>query len=328
MSRVRTNALVPGRQAGRFVRALITGAAGFVGRHLAAHSRALGDDVVPGSADVTDPESLNAELARHRPQIVYHLAGQSDVARSWTEPIRTLRANVEGTYNVLDASRRAGVDTVVAASSADVYGPIDESDLPIDEDAPLHPASPYAASKAAAEMMCVQATVGPGPPVIRVRAFNHLGPGQGSGFVASALAAQIADNERSGDSSIRVGNLEVRRDFTDVRDAARAYRLLALHGQAGEVYNICSGTDRPVRELADLLLARAERPMDLEPDTDRFRPLDIAVRRGNPTRLHSVTGWKPEIPLPVTLADLLDYWRARTGRADRDGRVGTSATVR
>ena len=296
------------------MRALVTGASGFVGRHLVAHLRDLGDDAAPSAADVTDPEALGRELARRRPEVVYHLAAQSDVGRGWTDPVGTIRVNAEGTFNVLDAARAAGVGLVVAAGSADVYGPADEAELPLAEDAPLRPASPYAASKAAAEMMCLQARFGAGPDVVRVRAFNHLGPGQGVGFVASALASQIVGNEQSGETRVLVGNLEARRDFTDVRDAARAYRLLAAGGRAGEAYNLCSGTDRSVRELAEAMIALTGRAMELEADPERFRPLDVAVRRGDPGKLKAATGWAPEIPLADTLADLLDHWRT-TGPA-------------
>lgn len=291
------------------MRALVTGASGFVGRHLVAHLRDLGDDAAPSAADVIDPEAVARELARRRPEVVYHLAAQSDVGRGWADPVGTIRVNAEGTFNVLDAARAAGVDLVVAAGSADVYGPAGEAELPLAEDAPLRPASPYAASKAAAEMMCLQARFGDGPDVVRVRAFNHLGPGQGIGFVASALASQIAGNEQSGETRVRVGNLEARRDFTDVRDAARAYRLLAVGGRAGEAYNLCSGTDRSVRELAEAMIALTGRAMELEVDPERFRPSDVAVRRGDPGKLKAATGWAPEIPLADTLADLLDHWR-------------------
>ena len=292
------------------MRALVTGASGFLGRHLAAHLRDLGDDVIPSGADVTDPEALARELDRHRPEVVYHLAAQSDVGRGWTDPVRTLRVNAEGTLNVLGASRRAGAALVVAASSAEVYGPADESELPLGEDAPLRPANPYAASKAAAEMMCLQARFGAGPDVVRVRAFNLIGPGQPAGFAASSLAAQIAANERSGGDRVLVGNLEARRDFTDVRDAARACRLLAGHGAVGEAYNLCSGADRSVRDLAEMLMGIAGRPMELVADPDRLRPSDVAVRRGDPGKLQAATGWRAEIPLAQTLADLLEHWRA------------------
>ena len=292
------------------MRALVTGASGFLGHHLAAHLRDLGDDVIPSGADVTDPEALARELDRHRPEVVYHLAAQSDVGRGWTDPVRTLRVNAEGTLNVLGASRRAGAALVVAASSAEVYGPADESELPLGEDAPLRPANPYAASKAAAEMMCLQARFGAGPDVVRVRAFNLIGPGQPAGFAASSLAAQIAANERSGGDRVLVGNLDARRDFTDVRDAARACRLLAGHGAVGEAYNLCSGADRSIRDLAEMLMAVAGRPMELVADPDRLRPSDVAVRRGDPGKLRAATGWRAEIPLAQTLADLLEHWRA------------------
>jgi GDP-4-dehydro-6-deoxy-D-mannose reductase len=174
--------------------------------------------------------------------------------------------------------------------------------------------SPYAASKAAADFLAVQAGCGYGQEVVRVRAFNHLGPGQGEGFVASSIASRIARNElddHGGDHSdeVPVGNLAARRDFTDVRDVVRAYRLLVDQGTPGEVYNVCSGKAVAVQRLADRLLALAERPMRLVIDQDRYRPVDVPAVVGDSSRLRAATGWEPEIPLDRTLADLLGYWR-------------------
>jgi GDP-4-dehydro-6-deoxy-D-mannose reductase len=228
--------------------------------------------------------------------------------------------NVEGTLNVLDGAREAGATRVLAVTSADVYGRVAETELPLDETAPLRPVSPYAASKAAAEMMCVQAGLGHGLEVIRARAFNHLGPGQSDRFMASALASRIVANERSGGDSVRVGNLETRRDFTDVRDVVRAYRLLMVSGVPGEVYHVCSGIDRPVQELAEGLTELAAAPMHLVSDPDLLRPIDLRALRGNPAKIRAATGWIPEIPLETTLRDLLDWWRS-VGSSD----VGTTA---
>ena len=246
--------------------------------------------------------------------MIYHLAAWADVAGSWDEPVTTIRVNVEGTLNVLDAAREAGVSRVLAVTSADVYGPVDEADLPLDENAPLRPVSPYAASKAAADMLCVQATLGHGLDVVRVRAFNHLGPGQSDKFVASALASRIVANERSGGEVVRVGNLDARRDFTDVRDVVKAYRLLMTSGVGGDVYHVCSGVDRPVRELAETLVALAESSMRLETDPDLLRPVDLKVLRGDPSKTRAATGWRPEIPIETTLSDLLDHWRSLPAR--------------
>jgi GDP-4-dehydro-6-deoxy-D-mannose reductase len=207
------------------------------------------------------------------------------------------------------------VGRVVAVASADVYGQVAEADLPITEDRPLRPVSPYGASKAAADLVALQAHLGHGLAVVRARPFNHLGPGQSNRFVASALASRIATNELTEEATVPVGNLSARRDFTDVRDVVAAYRLLARHGKPGEAYNICCGRDVAVHEIAERLVALAERPMRLETDPDLLRPVDTPVLRGDPTRLHDTTGWKPALSLDQTLADVLDDWRRRV-RAD------------
>jgi GDP-4-dehydro-6-deoxy-D-mannose reductase len=298
------------------MRALVIGASGFVGRHLVHHLRESGDDVIAidrsaGGPDICDPFGISAHISASNADVVYHLAGQSDVGRSWSDVIGTYRANVEGLVNVLTAARSAGVAKVVAVLSADVYGRVTEAELPLDESAPFRPISPYAASKAAADIVCVQAFLGYGLHVIRARPFTHIGPGQSAGFVASAIASRIAAAERDKVDAIPVGTLGTRRDFTDVRDVVRAYRLLARHGEAGEAYNICSGLDVTVQHLADTLVSLASRPIRLEPDPALSRPADVPVLRGDASRLHALTGWKAEIPLETTLADLLDDWRRR-----------------
>ncbi len=303
------------------MRALITGGLGFVGRHLAEHLRACGDDVVTldrhsvPAIDITDPQGVSDALAAARPDAVYHLAGWADVGGSWKDPRTVLRVNGEGTLNVLEACRSAGVDRVLAVASADVYGVVREDELPLDELAPLRPTSPYAASKLAADAVAQQAFLGHGLGVIRVRPFNHLGPGQSEQFVAPALAARIARAERDGADAITVGNLTARRDFTDVRDIVRAYRLLMTNGAPGEVYNVCSGRDLSIQFLADHLVSLATRNIELRPDPELMRPADLPVLRGDASKLAAATGWTPEIPIEQTLADLLDDLRARL-RAD------------
>ena len=291
------------------MRALVTGADGFVGVHLVAHLRAEGDEVIESATDITDREALHASFGAAEPEVVYHLAAQADVGGSWSSPIETLRVNVEGTVNVLDAARASGARRVLAVTSADIYGVVAESDLPLTEDAPIRPVSPYAASKAAADVMCVQAGLAHDLDVVRARSFNHLGPGQSDRFVASAIASRIVDNERAGRRELRVGNLEARRDFTDVRDVVRAYRALVGQGRPGEAYHVCSGVDRSVRELVDALVAMSDTVMEVVVDPELFRPADLAVLRGDNAKLHTETGWKPEIPLETTLRDLLDHWR-------------------
>lgn len=303
----------------RPVRALVTGAAGFVGRHLVAGLRAAGDEVHETDRhlglDILDPAGLDELFAATRPEVVYHLAGQADVGGSWTSPVETFRINAEGTMNVLLAAVGAEVHRVIAVASADVYGQVPEAELPIGEDRPLRPVSPYGASKASADVVALQAFLGHGLGVIRARPFNHLGPGQSDRFVASAVASRIARNEMEGESEVPVGNLSARRDFTDVRDVVRAYRLLAERGVPGEAYNVCSGQDVAIQEVADRLVALADGPMALVPDPELLRPVDTPVLRGDCTRLHEATGWSPEITLDQTLADVLDDWRKRVREA-------------
>ena len=301
------------------VRALVTGASGFVGRHLVAHLAAAGDEVTSSEAEITEPEALAADFGDCSFDAVYHLAAQADVHASFTTAPATLRVNVEGTFNVLDAARRAGAGRVVVVSSADVYGRLEPAVLPVDETASLRPVTPYGASKAAAEMVCVQAGAGRGLHVVRARAFNHIGPGQSDRFVAAALAARIADNERTGTDVVPVGNLRARRDFTDVRDVVRAYRLLAEHGASGEAYNVCSGMSLGVLDLAEALIARARHPMHLAAEDQLLRPVDVTEVRGDPSKLRAATGWRPEVRMEQTLDDILDYWRCQTagpGRQD------------
>jgi GDP-4-dehydro-6-deoxy-D-mannose reductase len=298
------------------MKVLVTGANGFVGRHLSAHLRASGDTVVgtdrtTGGPDLNDAHGLASLFAAEGPEVVIHLAAQADVGGSWTSPVDTMRTNVEGTMHVLAAARAAGCRRVVAVTSADIYGIVREDELPLDESAPLRPVSPYAASKAAADMVCIQAGLGYGQDVVRVRAFNHLGPGQSDKFVAPALASRVAAAESRGEGAIAVGSLEPRRDFTDVRDVVRAYRLLALHGQAGEAYNVCTGTDVSIGDILEQLLLMARVPLRAVVDPDLVRPVDLPVLRGDASKLRTTTGWEPEIPLERTLADVLDDWRAR-----------------
>ncbi len=298
------------------MRALITGGAGFVGRFLRAHLDECGDTVfttdrTAGGPDITDRAATRELLENAEADIVYHLAGQAHVPTSWSDPIGTLRANAEGTLNVLDAAAAAGVSRCIAVTSAEVYGIVSGDDLPIDEDTPLRPSNPYAASKVAADALAMQAHLGRGQDVIRMRAFNHIGPGQRDSFVVAGLAARIAAAERTGARTIAVGNLTPRRDFTDVRDVVRAYRAVAVSGTPGEVYNVCSGIDRSVEEIADGLLAHADGDFELTIDPELARPTDVAVMVGDNSKLVAQTGWTPRIGLDDSLRDILADARDR-----------------
>jgi GDP-4-dehydro-6-deoxy-D-mannose reductase len=299
------------------VRALVTGGLGFVGRHLTRHLQDNGDEVTvldrhgPTATDITDRPAVARAIEAAAPDAVYHLAGWADVGASWRDPVGAFRANAEGSLHVLRACVDAKVERVLAVASADVYGIVGEADLPLTEASPVRPTSPYAASKVAADALAQQAFLGHGLGVVRVRPFNHLGPGQSEHFVAPAIAARIARAERDGTTTIPVGNLSARRDLTDVRDVVRAYRLLVEQGEAGEVYNVCTGRDLAIQDLADLLVGMARRPVELVTDPELLRPVDLPVLRGDATKLREATGWEPEVPIEQTLTDLLDDMRQR-----------------
>jgi len=266
---------------------------------------------VDHEVDVTDAEAVAATVDAVSPEAVYHLAALANVATSWTDPGAAMRVNAIGTVNVLDAVRRAvPLATVLVTSSAEVYGNVPEDDLPITEARPLAPVTPYAASKVAAEYAAVQARLAYGVAVIRVRPFNHVGPGQSPAFVVAALAQRIVEAQRAGERSLRVGNLAARRDLTDVRDVVRAYRAMVVGGVAGDVYNVCSGRDVSIDDVARRLLRLAGAELELVADPELFRPVDVPVVRGDPGLLHAATGWEPEIDLDTTLADVLDHQRS------------------
>ncbi len=292
------------------MRSLITGGRGFVGSWLADHLRELGDEVVAidREVEITDPTALLGAMSAAAPDAVYHLAALTHVGQSWEEPLQVLEVNIMGTAAVLAAARQCGTDPrVLVTSSAEVYGAVtDPGLLPLSETSPTAPLTPYAASKLA---VVDQAYLGHGQHVITVRPFNHIGPGQTPNFAVPALAKRIVEADRRGSPTIPVGNLSARRDFTDVRDVVRAYRLLVEAGRPGEVYNVCSGRDVSIREIADGLLKLAGTTLEFETDPTLVRPVEVPVLRGDPTRLVDATGWKPEVPLDQTLADVLAYWR-------------------
>jgi GDP-4-dehydro-6-deoxy-D-mannose reductase len=300
------------------VRAFVTGGHGFVGRWLTAHLEASGDVVVAPdlSLDVRDGAALRGAVAEARPDAIYHLAALSHVGESWAAPEETFLVNALGTLHVIEAARSLTTGPrVLLVCSAEVYGVVQPDQLPLTEDTPLRPVTPYAVSKVAAEYLGIQAHLAHGLPVIRARAFNHVGPGQAATFVVSSLARQIALAERDGGSELRVGNLTPRRDFTDVRDVARAYRLLIDRGEPGEVYNVCSGQDVAIEELARRMLVRAGLDLKVTIDTELVRPVEIPVLRGDPRRLHAATGWAPQIGLDETLESVVDYWRLELARS-------------
>ena len=294
------------------MRALVTGGHGFVGRWLAAHLEKEGDEVVATGeeVDVRDPDAVLQSLTGTRPDAVYHLAGRAHVGSSWDDPAATFRVNADGTLHVLDAARRLeSPPRVLVVSSAEVYGVVTPEQLPLREDLPTDPVSPYAASKVAAEVVARQSAKGFGLHVSIVRPFNHIGPGQSPNFVVSALAKRIVDAERSGARVLEMGNPTPRRDLTDVRDVVRAYRLVIERGEPGAIYNVCTGRDVVIGELAQRLIDLSGVDLELRTGTVELRPIDIPVLRGDPTRVHDAVGWSPEYALDETLADVLDHWR-------------------
>jgi GDP-4-dehydro-6-deoxy-D-mannose reductase len=296
------------------VRAFITGGSGFVGTWLAEHLRAQGDEVVAVDleVDVADPSAITPALAAAAPDAVYHLAALTHVGASWESPSAVLSVNVLGTACVLAAARAlARPPVVLVVSSAEVYGVVAPGELPLTESSPVAPVSPYAASKAAAEQVALQAWRGFGQPVIVVRPFNHIGPGQSPTFAVPALASRIAQAQRDGTETLSVGTLSTRRDFTDVRDVVRAYRRLVEAGEPGTTYNVCSGVDVSMEEIAAALLRLAGADLALVTDPALVRPVDVPALRGDPARLAAATGWRSEIALETTLADVLAYWRNR-----------------
>lgn len=295
----------------------MTGAEGFVGRHLCAHLRAVGDHVVAVDTaadvpvDVTDAGAVRGAVARGAPDVVFHLAALAHVGQSWTDADRLRDINVGGTRNVVEACVQSGVPRLLLVGSAEQYGAVGSERVPIREDAPMVPITPYGKSKLAAEMLAIAAFRDHDLSVICIRAFNHTGPGQRPEFLVPGLAARIAACERSGRNAIAVGNLDPVRDFVDVRDVVRAYRLLAELGKSGEAYNVCSGRGIPVADLAARLVATAVRPMELTVDPALVRPVEVPWLVGDPTRLIATTGWAPEISLEQTLAEALDEARER-----------------
>ncbi|MDQ6915296.1 MAG: GDP-mannose 4,6-dehydratase [Actinomycetota bacterium] len=258
--------------------------------------------------DLADADATLAAVRDAAPQVVYHLAALASVPESWEHPRRVVTANPLITLNVLEAVRAAAPGArVVVVGTGEVYGPPER--LPVDEDAPLRPQNPYAVSKAAGDLLAGMYADAHGLAVSRVRAFNHGGPGQTPDYVVAALARQVAAATRAGERRVRVvtGNPEPRRDFTDVRDVARAYRLLAERAAPG-AYNVCSGRTASVRDLLAMLEATAEVEIEHVVDPDLVRAHDVMEVRGSHERLTAATGWEPEIPLERTLADTVAWW--------------------
>ncbi len=297
------------------MKCVVTGASGFVGPHLLRHLRQCDDVVTPvgqqNGPDLRDHAAWRELIASLKPDVIFHLAGWSDVGGSWSDPVTTYEVNTLGTIAILEAARAVDGVKVVLASSADVYGLVGRSHLPISEFNPTNPRSPYGASKLAAETAAKAYWEGFGVRTVIARPFNHLGTGQSDRFIAASLALQIAEAEATGGGRVIHGDLTPERDFTDVRDVVRAYRLLSQKGEPGEVYNICSGNATPISRLFDILSAAATAPVHGYLDRSRVRPVELPVLQGSFMKLHAATGWKPSTTLEETLSDILDDARLR-----------------
>ncbi len=317
------------------MRVLITGITGFAGSHLAEYilnkhpeaevfgivrwrSRmenvaAFRDRVELCEADLKDMVSLQGCLAHIKPDRIFHLAAQSFVPTSWTCPGETFAINATGQINLFQALLGLKqMPLIQVAGSSEEYGQVYPDEIPMKETNPLRPLSPYAVSKVAQDLLGFQYFKSYGLPVVRTRGFNHTGPRRGEVFVTSSLAKQIAEIEKKKkEPTLRIGNMEAQRDFTDVRDMVEAYWLSLEKGEPGEVYNIGSGFARTVREVLDTLISLSGLEVRVEVDPKRLRPSDVPILLADSSKFTGRTGWKPRIPFEQTLRDLLDYWRER-----------------
>jgi GDP-4-dehydro-6-deoxy-D-mannose reductase len=316
------------------VRVLITGITGFVGSHLAEYALGRGDVEVFGTVrwrsrldnvehlegkiemidcDLRDNVATRKVLQDVKPDYIFHLAAQSYVPTSWVAPAETLATNITAELNLLEGIRDLGLDSrIQVAGSSEEYGLVFEHEAPITEENPLRPLSPYAVSKVAQDFLAYQYHKSYGIHAVRTRAFNHTGPRRGQVFVTSNFSRQVAQIEKGKkEPVIEVGNLQARRDFSDVRDIVRGYWLSLEKGEPGEVYNLGSGKAITIKELLDLILSFSNIDIEVRQMPERMRPSDVELLVTDYSKFNKATGWKPEIPFEKTIKDLLDYWRER-----------------
>jgi GDP-4-dehydro-6-deoxy-D-mannose reductase len=293
---------------------LVTGARGFAGSHLIEHLKSCGIAArgwTRQDVDLLDREAVLHAIAQLRPAFVYHCAGVAHVGQSFDNIGHTFAANVLGTQHLFDALRRSGLRSrVLITGSSLVYR---QSDGALNEDAAIGPATPYAVSKLAQEMLGQHGIEEDGLDVLFSRSFNHTGPRQDPSFAAPSFARQIALIEKGRAApEIAVGNLEAARDLHDVRDTVRAYAAIMEKGAPGRIYNVCAGQTYKIREVLDRLVAMSRVPVAVKIDPRRYRPSDNPILLGDRTRMERELGWKPEIPIEQTLGDLLDFWRMKS----------------
>jgi GDP-4-dehydro-6-deoxy-D-mannose reductase len=311
---------------------LITGASGFVGKHLIellskeeenqifgtylidkskASLAKFGDKLNLRKIDLSDEANVFSMIEEIKPDLIFHLAASTSPAESFNDPKGTIMNNVSTELNILDALKKLNLTKtrVLITSSADIYGKVSEENLPINEDCPLNPTNPYAVSKIAQDFLALQYFNAHNIKTIRVRAFNHVGPGQSPAFVVSAFAKKIAEIEKTEESEITVGNLEAKRDFTDVRDMVKAYVEIIEKGNPGDVYNIGSGKALKISEILDGLVELSNKKITVKVDEKLMRPVDNPELVCDATKIGKTINWVPEIPINKTLEDTLNYWR-------------------
>lgn len=316
------------------MRVLITGITGFAGSHLTEFLLAKGGIEIHGTerwrsktenidhlkkqiqmheCDIRDASSVRKIIETVRPDKIFHLAAQSFVPTSWSAPAESLSTNIIGQLNILEALRHVGINPLIQlAGSSEEYGLVHPEELPIKETNPLRPLSPYAVSKVGQDLLGYQYAMSYKLNIVRTRGFNHTGPRRGDVFAESNFALQVARIEhRLQESVIRVGNLEAKRDYTDVRDMVQGYWLSLEKGTPGEVYNICTGRALSMRQILEMLLAKSSIKVQIVQDPARMRPSDVPCLIGDSAKFAKATGWKPQIPFEKTLQDLLDYWRLK-----------------
>lgn len=309
-------------------KAYITGISGFAGSFLAEYLLEKGY-VVGGSfisdnhtnidhikhelelhkVNLLDKAELEKSVHKFSPDVLFHLAALTSPAESFKEPSKVFTNNISAQINLFESVRNSNMSPrILITSSAEVYGLISEKDLPISEKTELRPGSPYAVSKIAQDYLALQYFLSYGMDIVRIRPFNHIGPRQTDQFVVASFAKQIAEIEKSGEGKIMVGNLEAKRDFTDVRDMVKAYEVLAESGESGEVYNVGSGKSHKISEILNMLLKLSDQHIDTEVDPSKLRPSDVPDIRSDNQKIEKL-GWTPQIDLEETLKDTLDYWR-------------------
>ena len=316
------------------MKVLITGITGFVGSHLADFLLTKDDIQLYGierwrsrteniehiksrlkivECDIRDASSVRKIVSEIKPDRIFHLAAQSFVPTSWSAPAETISTNLLGELNIFEAVKETNINPrILVAGSSEEYGAVKPEDLPIKEDGSLCPLSPYGVSKVGQDLLGYQYFMSYGMHIVRTRGFNHTGPRRGEVFAESNFAKQIAEIEKGLIKPVvHVGNLESKRDYTDVRDMVKGYWLSLEKGEPGEVYNICSGKAYSIRAVLDILIALSRKKVEIAQKPERMRPSDVSILQGDNSKFVEKTGWRPEIPLKKTLEDLLNYWREK-----------------